>query len=40
VHRQEYRNDALVVRNILSFYLQILSQFVKPPSDTLFRYSK
>jgi hypothetical protein len=28
-------DDALVVRNILSFYL---SQFVKPPSDTLLRY--
>jgi hypothetical protein len=24
-----------VVRNILSFYIQILSQFVKPPSDTV-----
>jgi hypothetical protein len=31
-------DDALVLRNILSFYIQILSQFVKPPSDTLFRY--
>jgi hypothetical protein len=31
-------DDALVVRNILSFYSQILSQFVKPPSDTLLRY--
>jgi hypothetical protein len=30
--------DALVVRNILSFYIQILSQFVKPPRDTLLRY--
>jgi hypothetical protein len=28
-------DDALVVRNILSFYIKILSQFVKPPSDTL-----
>jgi hypothetical protein len=27
-------DDALVVRNILSF-IKILSQFVKPPSDTL-----
>jgi hypothetical protein len=31
-------DDALVVRNILSFYIHILSQFVKPPSDTLLRY--
>jgi hypothetical protein len=31
-------DDALVVRNILSFYKQILSKFVKPPSDTLLRY--
>jgi hypothetical protein len=36
-------DDALVVQNILSFYLYILfiiiySQFVKPPSDTLLRY--
>jgi hypothetical protein len=36
-------DDALVVRNILSFYTllsfyTILSQFVKPPSDTLLRY--
>jgi hypothetical protein len=43
VHRQEYRNyrnidDALVVRNILSFYIQILSQFLKPPGETLLRY--
>jgi hypothetical protein len=29
-------DDALVVRNI--FYIQILSQFVKPPCDTLLRY--
>jgi hypothetical protein len=29
--------DALVVRNILSFIYKILSQFVKPPSDTLLR---
>jgi hypothetical protein len=35
VHRQEYRNE---VRNILSFYIQSLSQFVEPPSDTLLRY--
>jgi hypothetical protein len=41
-HRQEYRNEhfrtpdgALVVRNILSFYTQILSQYVQPPSYTL-----
>jgi hypothetical protein len=34
-----YKNDdALLVRNILSFYRQILPQFVKPPSDTLLRY--
>jgi hypothetical protein len=26
------------VRNILSFYIQLISQFVKPPSDTLIRY--
>jgi hypothetical protein len=26
-------DDELVVRNILSFYIQILSQFVKPPSE-------
>jgi hypothetical protein len=31
-------DDALVVRNILSFYIQILSQFVKPPSETLYPY--
>jgi hypothetical protein len=32
-------DDALVVRNILSFYIQTLYQFVKPPSsDTIFRY--
>jgi hypothetical protein len=31
------RSD-LVVRNILSLYIKILSQFVKPPSDTLLRY--
>jgi hypothetical protein len=30
-------DDSLVVRNKLSF-IQILSQFVKPPSDTLLRY--
>jgi hypothetical protein len=30
-------DDALVVRNILSFFIQILSQFVKRPSDTLLR---
>jgi hypothetical protein len=27
------------VQNILSFIYKILSQFVKPPSDTLIRYS-
>jgi hypothetical protein len=48
LHGQEYINelelvhfctpdDALVVGNILSF-LYILSQVVKPPSDTLLRY--
>jgi hypothetical protein len=26
-------DDALVARNILSFYIRILFQFVKPPSD-------
>jgi threonine/homoserine/homoserine lactone efflux protein len=26
------------VRNIMSFYIAILSQFVKPPSDILLRY--
>jgi hypothetical protein len=31
-------DDALVVRNILSFYIGILSQFVKLPSDTHLRY--
>jgi hypothetical protein len=31
-------DDALVVWNILSFYVQILSQFVKPPSISLLRY--
>jgi hypothetical protein len=31
-------DDALVVWNILSFYTQIQSQFVKPPSDTLLHY--
>jgi hypothetical protein len=30
-------DDALVVRNILSFHIQIPSQFVKSPSDTLLR---
>jgi hypothetical protein len=29
---------SLLVRNILSSYVQILSQFVKSPSDTLHRY--
>jgi hypothetical protein len=39
VHKFLYSSDdALVVRNILNFYIQILSQFVKPPSDTLLRY--
>jgi hypothetical protein len=33
-------DNAVVARNILSFYIQILSQFVKPPSDTLRRYFK
>jgi hypothetical protein len=33
-------DDALVVRNILSFEYKILSQFVKPPSDTLLRYMR
>jgi hypothetical protein len=28
-------DDGLVVRNILSFMYKILSQFVKPPSNTL-----
>jgi hypothetical protein len=32
-------DDTLVLRNILSFFIQILSQFVKP-SDTLLRYIK
>jgi hypothetical protein len=31
-------DNALVVQNIFSFYIQILSQFVKPPRDTLLRY--
>jgi hypothetical protein len=31
-------DDALVVRNMLGFYIQSLSQFVKPPSDNLLRY--
>jgi hypothetical protein len=31
-------DDAPVVRYILIFYIQILSQFVNPPSDTLLRY--
>jgi hypothetical protein len=30
--------DALAVRNILTFYIQILSQFVIPPSDAVLRY--
>jgi hypothetical protein len=30
-------DEALVVQNKLSFYIQILSQFVEPPSDTLLR---
>jgi hypothetical protein len=33
-------DDALVVQNILSFQIQILSQFVKPPSDTLVQFFK
>jgi hypothetical protein len=39
-HRQEYRNEltSIVVRNILIFYIQMLSQVVKPLSDTLLRY--
>jgi hypothetical protein len=31
-------DDGVVCRNILSFCKQILSLFVKPPSDTLLRY--
>jgi hypothetical protein len=31
-------DNALVMPNIMSFYIQTLSQFVKPPSDTLLRY--
>jgi hypothetical protein len=31
-------DDALVVQNIIVFYIKILSQFVKPPSDTLLPY--
>jgi hypothetical protein len=31
-------DDLLVVRNILNLIYKILSQFVKPPSDTLQRY--
>jgi hypothetical protein len=31
-------DDGLVEQNILSFLYKILSQFVKPPSDTLLRY--
>jgi hypothetical protein len=30
-------DDVIVVRNILSFYIRILCQFAKPPSDTLLR---
>jgi hypothetical protein len=30
--------DDALSRNIMSFHIQILSQFVKPPSDTLLRY--
>jgi hypothetical protein len=31
-------DDALVVAKYIQFYIQILSQFVKPPRDTLLRY--
>jgi hypothetical protein len=33
-------DDALLVRNtsILGYYIEIISQFVKPSSDTLLRY--
>jgi hypothetical protein len=33
-------DDSLLVQDILSFTYKIKSLFVKPPSDTLFRYHR